>query len=77
MPSKPSPTYIDPNVLDTWNGFQIASGISATRMRQARRDGIVLPRLEVGKRKFIRGRDAIEYIERLAAQTMSGEANDL
>jgi hypothetical protein len=75
MPQKPLPSFIDPTFLYTWKGFQIASGISSTRIHQARRAGIVLPTLEVGRRKFVRGRDAIEYIERLAAQTAAGDSN--
>jgi hypothetical protein len=35
-------------------------------MREARRAGIVLPTLETGRRKFIRGSDAIEFIEQLS-----------
>ena len=60
------PSFIDPGCLYTLRGFQAASGISSTRMRSARLQGIVCPMLEVGKRKFIRGADAIAYIERLA-----------
>jgi hypothetical protein len=62
----PDPSFIDPGRLYTLRGFQVASGISMTRMYSARRQGIVCPMLEVGRRKFIRGRDAIAYIERLA-----------
>jgi hypothetical protein len=36
-------------------------------MREARRAGIDLPRLTVGRRVFVRGADAIAYLERLAA----------
>lgn len=57
---------IAPERLYTLRGFQAASGISGTRMRQAKRQGIECPMLEVGRRKFVRGADAIEYIERLA-----------
>jgi hypothetical protein len=35
-------------------------------MREARLQGVVPRQLKVGKRIFIRGADAIEYIERLA-----------
>jgi hypothetical protein len=60
------PSFVDLGRLYTLRGFQVASGISSTRMRSARLQGIVCPMLEVGRRKFIRGRDAISYIERLA-----------
>ena len=61
-----TPSHIDPRCLYSLRGFQAASGVSATRMREARQSGIVPPMLEVGRRKFIRGSDAIEFIERLS-----------
>jgi hypothetical protein len=65
---KTQPTYIAPERLYTLRGFREASGISPTRMRDARLRGIEVPMLTVGKRKFVRGHDAIAYIERLAAE---------
>jgi hypothetical protein len=59
-------SYIDPDRLYALKGFQEAAGIAATRMREARLQGVVPTTLRVGKRVFIRGRDAIEYVERLA-----------
>ncbi len=61
------PSFIDPARLYSIRGFHAASGISETRVREAKRMGIPLPAVEVGKRKFIRGVDAIAFIERLAA----------
>ena len=63
---KKETSYIAPERLYSLLGFQAASGVSETRIRAARRRGIELPSLEVGKRKFIRGVDAITFIERLA-----------
>jgi hypothetical protein len=60
------PSFIDPDRLYTLQGFIADSGISATRMREARRQGVKCTMLTVGRRKFIRGPDAIAYIERLA-----------
>jgi hypothetical protein len=60
------PSYIAPERLYTLQGFKDASGISGTRIREARLKGVEPLYLEVGRRKFIRGQDAIEYIERLA-----------
>ncbi len=60
------PSFIAPERLYTLKGFIAASGVSATRIRESRRAGVVLPMLDVGRRKFIRGSDAIEYIERLS-----------
>lgn len=60
------PSFIDPNRLYTLKGFYIASGISHTRRREARVQEIELPTLSVGRRKFVRGTDAIAFIERLA-----------
>jgi hypothetical protein len=59
-------SYIDPDRLYTLTGFRVASGIAQTRMREARLQGVIPRQLKVGKRIFIRGRDAIEYVERLA-----------
>ena len=64
--SAKKPTYLDANRMYALQGFYQASGISATRVREARRKGIDLPTLNVGRRKFLRGVDAIEYIERLS-----------
>lgn len=61
-----SPSYIDPDRLYAIRGFWAASGISPTRIREAKRCGIELPTLEVGKRKFVRGHLGIEFIVRLA-----------
>jgi hypothetical protein len=60
------PSYIDPGRLYTLEGFKAASGISATRMREARLRGVAPTMLRVGRRVFIRGGDAITYIEALA-----------
>ena len=59
-------SYIDPDRLYSLRGFQEASGISATRMREARLQGVTPTTLRVGKRVFVRGVDGIDYIERLA-----------
>jgi hypothetical protein len=68
MPSRTNkPSYIDPARLYSLRGFQADSGISATRISAARKQGIRLTTLEVGKRIFVRGSDAIHYIEQLAA----------
>jgi hypothetical protein len=61
------PICIDPNCVYSLRGFQ-GIGISSTRMREARKAGITLPTIQVGRRKFVRGSDAIEYLERLSQQ---------
>jgi hypothetical protein len=68
---KPRTSFIDPDRLYTLEGFKDATGISNTRMREARLRGMAPEVLRVGRRVFIRGRDAIEYIERLAAESRS------
>jgi hypothetical protein len=60
------PSFIDPARLYSIRGFHAASGISETRVRMAKRCGIELPSIEVGKRKFVTGQAAIDYIKRLA-----------
>ena len=64
-----APSFIAPERLYSLKGFQAAAGVSATRIREARKAGIMLPTLEVGRRKFVRGSDAISYLERLAMLT--------
>ncbi len=65
------PSFVDANRLYSLKGFYNASGVSPTRVREARRMGIKLPTLDVGKRKFVRGSDAIWFIEQLAAMNTS------
>ena len=61
------PSFLDATRLYSLKGFYNASGVSPTRIREARRlHDLHLPTLEVGKRKFIRGSDAIWFIEQLA-----------
>jgi hypothetical protein len=64
--AKQEPSWIDPNLLYSLKGFERASGVTATRIHHAKQAGIDLPTLAVGRRKFVRGSDAIEYIEALA-----------
>ena len=61
------PSFIDRNRLYTVKGFHAASGISETRLREARRIGVDIPSIDVGRRRFYRGADVIAFIERLAA----------
>jgi hypothetical protein len=60
-------SFIAADRLYTIVGFQQASGISPHRIRAARRDGLALPTIEVGRRKFVKGDSGIRYIEQLAA----------
>jgi hypothetical protein len=69
------PSFIDPSRLYSIRGFWNASGVSPTRIRLAKRQGIELPTIEVGRRKFVRGTDAIEFIERLAQSESSANAS--
>lgn len=60
---------IDPQQLYPLAAFYKASGISQTRVSLAARDGVRLPIVRVGRRGFVRGADAIRYIEELAELT--------
>ena len=64
--------YIAPGFLYPLRSFQTLAGISATRIREARCRGIHLRTLNVGRRKFVRGTEAIDFIERLATATSFG-----
>ena len=59
-------TGILPDALYPRAAFVRASGISRTRLREARLMGLPLPVMRVGKRQFVLGRDAIEWIIELA-----------
>ncbi len=59
-------SFLAPERLYSLRGFQEAAGISMTRMREGRQVGVDLPRMKVGRRVFIKGADAIAYLERLA-----------
>jgi hypothetical protein len=61
------PSFIDPGRLYTRRGYIAASGISETRIRSAKKLGIEISTLSVGKRVFARGSSVIEFIEKLAA----------
>lgn len=50
------------------------SGITRARMRDARQAGIELKIREVGKRRFVFGRDGNDFILRLAELTEAGAA---
>lgn len=65
-PRKRASSYVDPGRLYSLRGFQEASGIAATRMREARLQGLTPETIKVGKRVFVRGVDGIAYIEALA-----------
>ena len=61
-----NPTFLDPERLYSLRGFVESSGVSLTRIREASRSKIELRVIRAGKRVFVRGRDGIEFIERLA-----------
>lgn len=69
------PSFIAPERLYALKSFVIASGISSTRMREARRLGVLLTTIKVGRRIYVRGVDAIDYIERLAKLNKSEQLN--
>lgn len=58
-----------PDALYPRDAFVRASGISKTRIREARLMGLPLPVVHVGKRQFVRGRDGIDWILALAERT--------
>src|SRR5262245_62114410 len=64
--SASNPTSLDPSKLYSLPEFIRCSGISYTRIQSAKRAGAELPTLDVGKRKFIAGDEAIAFVKRLA-----------
>jgi hypothetical protein len=71
-----TPTAIFPEALYSRRGFITASGISETKLREARKWGIELRKIWCGKRCFIRGRDAIAFIESLAGEEITRECRE-
>ncbi len=73
-----APTSIRPDELYTLPGFITASGISYTRIRSAAAAGVDLNSFgfAVGRRKFIKGIAAIEYLEKLAAHSAAKEGGE-
>jgi hypothetical protein len=65
----PKPSFIDPDRMYTRAGFITASGIAPTRLREARLQGLEPKWLAVGRRLFVRGGDAIAFVEQLAELT--------
>lgn len=64
----PAHRYLEPSRLYTLEGFMEAAGISRTDRYQAKREHkIELSTLEIGVRKWVRGKDGIEFMEKLAA----------
>ena len=64
--AKRPPSFLDPGRLYSLRGFQEATGVSSTRMREGRLAGVHPNWIMVGRRKFLRGVDAIDYVERLS-----------
>jgi hypothetical protein len=72
-----NPSVIDPDTLYSLPGFIEASGISYSSIRSFARDGVEIPTFKVGgRRKFIKGVDAIAYIDQLAAVGRSPNRDD-
>lgn len=67
-------SFVDPDRLYTQAGFIRATGISKSRLREARLMGLTLPSIKVGKRVYIKGEQAITFIEALAAKYAEGGA---
>jgi hypothetical protein len=70
----PRPTFLDPDRLYSRQGFIHATGISPTRLREARLQGLEPQWLPIGRRFFLRGRDAIAFVESLAELTPRSKA---
>lgn len=62
-----APTSIDPEKLYSLAEFIRCSGLSYTRIRHAAHDGVEIPTIAVGRRKFVEGASGIAYIRQLAA----------
>ncbi|TWT48398.1 hypothetical protein Pla111_01640 [Botrimarina hoheduenensis] len=61
------PSMVDPQALYSLPEFKRVTRLGPSFFRRAKAAGVELPMLRAGRCKFIRGRDAIEFIERAAA----------
>jgi hypothetical protein len=68
-----NPTTIDPDLLYSLPAFIEAVGISHGKLRDYAKQGFELPTFAVGRRKYIKGATAIEYLERLSAAQTANE----
>lgn len=57
---------IHPESLYPYGAFIRCSGLSKTRIREARLQGLELVTVDAGRRKFVRGADGILFIQQLA-----------
>lgn len=65
--AKPKPSFLCPQRLYTLPGFYAVTGWTYQRERELKLEhGLQLPRLRCGKRVFIDGAAAIEYIRKAA-----------
>ena len=69
---KRTPSMIEPKALYSIQGFRACAGFTPTRMWELAKIGLRPETINVGRRKFIRGADAIAYIE--AAARLSAAA---
>jgi hypothetical protein len=68
-----TPSFISPHYVYPIAGFCSVSGIKYDRIQRAKKDGIPFPGFKIGKRLFIKGSSALEYLDRLAAHSAKQE----
>lgn len=68
---------ITPDSMYPVDTFRRRTGIHRERERLAKQHGVILNKLHVGRRVFVRGSDAIQFIEDLAELTAKLQADDL
>lgn len=64
--TKPKAVAINPAEMYSLPGFYLASGLGRRSIRKAEQRGVELKTLRVGRRKYVRGSDAIRFIEEAA-----------
>ena len=67
MAAKTRKAAIQPDNLYPIETWRSTSGIGRNSEAEARRKGIHLPVLKIGRCKFVQGRDGIEFLRSLAA----------
>ena len=69
--SQPTDGYVDPSRLYTRRAFLRAAGLGDSTARKARRIGLALPVIRLGRQEYVRGAEGIGWIEAVAAQEVT------
>ncbi len=67
-------SFLAPERLYSFAGFLKATGVTRSRVQEAKKKGLPFPALKVGRRLFVHGDKAIAYLDQLAEITLREKA---